>query len=479
MFPLPIFMVAGPLLLAVPLFLLRRWPQIAAVAGVVAALLLHQVIAHAPFSAAAAPAPALVARFVRGDTWFVLGRLFLVDEATRDLFLLLLALLALLYLLSFFWFQGSAFVPASLALLSPLAAASMVRPFAFGVIFLLIAAAILAWLVQAGRTGSTQAALRSLLMVALAVPPLLVAGWMLEAEAIALSIVVARLMALGFIILLAGFPFHIWVTTTLTEAFPLTAAVAFGLVHLVLLLFIFNLLLQWPFIGQDPAFVLLLRWSGILTVVVAVLLAYHAPTFGSLLAYLLLVDVGATLILLALDGPRAAAGIFSLLFLRLVGLIVAGSGLSLIRGATGSSTFTAARGAVQHSPLGVVLYVYGGLSLAGLPLTPGFTGRWSVVDRLAQETAVSPATGWLVLLLLLVGVSGTIGLMRALRLLLAAPPGKTLPGAMAAELPAARRLSVPMTWHSGAAAIILLGGFVIALFPQVLLAHILSLAALF
>jgi formate hydrogenlyase subunit 3/multisubunit Na+/H+ antiporter MnhD subunit len=470
-------MLAGPLLLAGLLFLVRRWPQVAAVAGVIAALFLRQLLAHAPLSQQAAPATSLAARFVQGDTWTILGRPFVIDEATRDVFLLLLAVLALLYLLSFFWFQGSAFVPAGMALLSPLAAATMVRPFVFGVLFLLIAAALLAWLIQGGRAGSTQAALRCLLMVALAAPLLLVAGWMLEAEAIALSVAVARLTALGFIILLAGFPFHIWVTTLLTEAFPLAAVVVFGLVHLVLLLFVLNLLQQWPLIGQDPAFVLLLRWSGILTIVVALLLVYHAPTFGALLAYLLLADVGATLLLLALDGPQAGGGIFSLLFLRLVGLIVAGSGMSLIGAGSASRTFAEAQGAAWYSPLGVALYVYGGLSLIGIPLTPGFSGRWSAVARLAEEAAASPAAGWLVLLLLLVSVSGTIGLMRALRLLLA-PPAQTLPGATAAGSPAAR-LPVAPTWHSGAAAIILFAGFLIALFPQVLLAYTLRLAALF
>jgi formate hydrogenlyase subunit 3/multisubunit Na+/H+ antiporter MnhD subunit len=464
MFPVPVLMLAGPLLLAFILFLVRRWSQAAAGAGVVAALLLRLLIAYVPLSPEAVPA-SLPARYFSGDTWYVMGRPLLMDEAIRSLFLLLLGFLALLYLLSLLWPQGSGFVPASMALLSPLAAALMIRPFAFGALFLLVAAALLAWLIQAGRAGTTQAALRCLLMAALAVPLLLVAGWMLEAEATAMSVAVARLMALAFVILLAGFPFHIWVAATLAEASPLTATVVFGLGHLAILFFILNLLQQWPSIGRDPAFTQWLWWSGALTIGMAAVLAYNAPTFGALLAYLLLADIGASLILLALGGPAAAARLFSLLFLRMVSLVLAGTGLSLIHAREESTNFAVAQGAAWRSPLGVALYVYGGLSLAGLPLTPGFGGRWSVVARLSEEMAVSPANGWLIFLLLLVSASGTIGLMRCLKLLLAPPAAQT------SSMPEQR------AWPAGAA--ILVSGFLVALFPQVLLAPIFRLAALF
>lgn len=467
MIPVPVLLLAGPLVLAAILFFLRRWPQVTAVAGVAAALLLRLVVAYAPLAAETTAAPPLLARIFAGDTWIVVGRSLSLNEAIRTLFLLLLALLALLYLLSILWSQGSSFTPATMALMSPLAAALMVRPFIFGTIFLLVVAALLIWLIQNGRVGSTQAALRCLLMTALAVPLLLVAGWMLEAEAIAMSAAVTRLIAVSFVILLAGFPFHIWVAPTLAEASPLTAVVVFGLVHLVMLLFILNLLQQWPLIGQDPAFEQLLRWSGTLTVLLAALLAYNAATFGTLLAYLLLADIGASLVLLALDGPAAAARLFSLLFLRIVSLILAGSGLSLIRERRESGDFAVASGVAWQAPLGVALYVYGGLSLAGLPLTPGFSGRWAVIARLAQETAVSPSLAWLVVLLLLVSASATIGLMRCLRLLLAAAARQTPP------------VPAQPAWRLGAGAVILLSGFLIALFPQVLLVHVLRLAALF
>jgi formate hydrogenlyase subunit 3/multisubunit Na+/H+ antiporter MnhD subunit len=468
MFPVPLLLLAGPLLLGILLFLVSGWSRVTAVTGAALALLLRLLVAYAPLSPETAPAaPALLARYFGGDTWFLLGRPMLMNEAIRGLFLLLLVVLALLYLLSIVWPQSSSFVPATFIMLSPLAAALMIHPFAFGAIFLLLAAALLVWLIQSGRTGSTQAALRFLLMAALAVPLLLLTGWMLEAEAIAMSVAITRLTAAAFVILLGGFPFHIWVVPSLSEASPWTAAVLFGLVHLAILFYIVNVLQQWPFIGQSPGFEQMLLWSGALTVVMAALLAYNAATFGALLAYLLLADIGAGLFLLALDGPEAAPRLFALLFLRLVSLILAGSGLSLIRERRESGDFAGARGAVWRSPLGVALYVYGGLSLAGLPLTPGFGGRWSVIARLAEETAVSPVAGWAVVLLLLAGASGTIGLMRCLTQLLG-PAGRET-----AAVPAqTARLS-------GAGAVMLLSGFVIALFPQALLIYVLRLAALF
>src|SRR5690606_30711191 len=128
--------------------------------------------------------------------------------------------------------QGPDFAPAGLALLSPLAIALMWRPFVFGVAVLLVIAALAAVLAQSGRIGNTRAALRYLLMTVLAVPLFLLAGWMLESQGGALLSTIWRLLLVGFLILLASFPFHIWVRPLISEAAPLAAAYLFGPVQL-------------------------------------------------------------------------------------------------------------------------------------------------------------------------------------------------------------------------------------------------------
>jgi NADH:ubiquinone oxidoreductase subunit 2 (subunit N) len=99
----------------------------------------------------------------------------------------------------------------------------------------------------------------------------------------------------------------------------------------------------------------------------------------------------------------------------------------------------------------VALFIYGTMSLAGLPLTPGFAGRWGVITLVAAQ---SP---WLAALLLLAAASSLFGLWRALGAALA-PAEEDVP-------PLPRRDAL---LAQGIAVTALAGGLLLALFPQIL-----------
>ena len=174
----PLLLVFGPLVPAFFIFAgLRRWPRAAAVCGFLSALLLRFLIAAIDMQTVAADAPSQGISLLSGDELIFFGRSLLLTEGLRQLLLTVYSASAILFLLSGAWPQGPDFVPAGLASLSPLAFVLMVNPLSFGALGLLLAAALLAALVQGQRPGSTLASLRYLLLAALSVPVFLVAGW--------------------------------------------------------------------------------------------------------------------------------------------------------------------------------------------------------------------------------------------------------------------------------------------------------------
>jgi multicomponent Na+:H+ antiporter subunit D len=133
------------------------------------------------------------------------------------------------------------------------------------------------------------------------------------------------------------------------------------------------------------------------------------------LAYSLLTDIGAGILALSWSSTASAAALSALFMARFAGLLLAGVGLALLAGQVTSDRFDAAPARGRGATLGRILYSFGILSLAGLPLTPGFASRWAVIGAAAGD---SP---WLAVLLLLGGASSIAGLLRRLPAWLSPP----------------------------------------------------------
>ncbi|MCA9938063.1 MAG: hypothetical protein KC418_05445 [Anaerolineales bacterium] len=443
--PAPLLLILGPLLPALLTAIIRRWPRVAAAVGSASALLLWRFIAVVPLAPHQPPTLGLFA----GDTLTLLGRSLVLTEGVRLAFALLFAGLAVLLLLAVWLPQGSDFIPASLTVLALLSAAIMARPFSFGVLLLLAAAAVSTAVIQANLPSSSDAALRYLVFVALATPLFLVAGWMLDSGQLSLQSAVWRLLLVGFAMLLAGFPFYVWVRPIVLTASSLTPAFQFGLMQFAQFMMVLALLRENNWVADVPSFLSLLRWSGLLTLVLGGALALTSRNAGSVLGSLLLLDMGAVLMLLTMGSDGAGVALTALLT-RFGALISAGVGITVLHRSRQQENHTLSWW------LGLAAFLYGALSLAGFPLTPGFAPRWGLVTLLARE-----AGGWrwvgLVLLSVAAGVGGLVKCGRSL-----------------AEMPA-DPLQLTRSWREVvswpailALVLLLLSGVALALFPHII-----------
>jgi NADH:ubiquinone oxidoreductase subunit 2 (subunit N) len=429
--------LGGPVLIAILTALLRRWPRIATLVGSGSVALLTG------FIAVVGPAAGDQAVEIHP-----LGRTLMLDAATARILLLLYGGTAVLLLMASLWPQGADFGPAAIAALAPLAFALMIRPFVYGVVALVAAATLQVGVIQAGRAGSTRGAMHYLTVMVLAAPFFLVAGWMLESEQLVFLGTLWRLLIAGIALLLAAVPFHFWIRPVVEEAPPLAVVFVLGLGQLVSVTFVV-LILQEHAVFAQTGLQTWLRVAGVVTMGGAGLLAFAAVDGRQAVAYSALLDMGAVLATLG-AGTAGVPVLLTLLIARTLALLLAAVGLF---------QFEAADEPETNRWWPVLLSWYGAFSLIGLPLTPGFAGRWGAIALVGTQSPWLAAAA-------IAGVGlGAAGLWRTL-------PRSTLPMGDAFRR---RRLALSQV----IAILLLLVAGLLALFPSWTVTLSTTLAALF
>ena len=454
----PILPIIGPLIASFIALLLGRWPRARTLSGVIAAFILAGWIA----SLSLGNGPTGDNSLFVGDTWLV-GRPLTLTEQLQDLLVFLWIGLGILFLLALIFPQDPTFVPAALAAFSPLAAMLLVQLFAFGAVLLIIAVALLIMTYKPQRAQKTYGALRYLLFFALTLPLLLFAGWLFESrQATFFSPFVIRVLALAFALMLAGFPFYMWVYPLVAEAPFLVPALIFGLAQTAVITFIFSLLRANPWLQQDPQFQLWLRWSGVGTVLVATLLIFTAAQWRFLLGHLLLFNMGMAVLTLTLSQPGAWEVAIMAHVARFASLLMAGGAISLLQRHRQAPTIAGSRGLGRRSPLGVALLAYAFFSLVGTPLTLGFFSQWAIITGIGHQANI-----WLSILLVL-GLA--VSVYAVLRALIVPFEGR--------ENEKESQDTRDPRWLDGLIAVLLLLAVILALFPQPLLATVSRLAGI-
>ena len=150
--------------------------------------------------------------------------------------------------------------------------------------------------------------------------------------------------------------------------------------------------------------------------IVGTLLAPAQRRPGSLMGYGALIDSGAALLALALGSETGLTLLILSLITRPFGLLLMAAGLSGLRSRSGNDDRPAAlRGQGWKAPWSTAALFFGGLSLAGLPVSAGFVWRWPLARALASAHQDS------VLFLFLAGVGVMVGVWREMAVLLVRP----------------------------------------------------------
>lgn len=378
--PALIFVLVS-LLAVATLGLRRRQFTPFAVAGISSALI-GLFVLYAPLDTAISP---LGIPFRLDSSWQILGRPLSLDPQDRAGVGYLFLVGSLFFGLGWAAAPGRSFVPTGLIALGLLAGALTVQPFLFAAIFLELAAMACVLILTPPGARSERRVLNLLILYSIAMMAILFTGWLLENVGVTsvtpeLAQRVILLLGLGFVILLFVPPFHYWLPSIAHRVNPYSLAFVAIILQSSGMFFLLRFLDNFAWMRADPRVTTAIQAAGGLMIVYGTLAAITQISFPKIAAYVLLVDIGVTLLAVGSDltvGTEIALGLTGVRAISL-GLWGLGSASMSITGY--------GRGAGRRAPLATAAGLVGLLSLAGLPLTVGFPWRWTLLENLPEAS---------------------------------------------------------------------------------------------
>jgi formate hydrogenlyase subunit 3/multisubunit Na+/H+ antiporter MnhD subunit len=417
----PLLLLLLPLVMAGVVYVLLRWTTLSALLAVGTALALGIAVITLPLDQ---PSAFWGGRQIAmGESVTFLGRELVLEQADRLAMAFLFFSAAGVFFLAWRFAQRSLLFPMGLGLLGLLSSALLIRPLIYAALLIEIAAALSVFALQTEGRLPTRGGLRYLTFTTLALPGLLVTHWLLERYALTpdetgLLSTATVLLTVSFALLLGVAPFHSWVTAMAEEnSVPLAGAFVLTIGNGAVWFLLLDFLQTYPWLGDHPGFGSFVSAAGLAMVAGGGLLAPAQRRLGSLMGYAALVDTGAALIALGLNSRTGVTLVLLSLAMRSFGLILLAGGLSGLRAQNGGSDhLDALHGLGWKAPWSTAALVFGGLSIAGLPVSAGFVCRWALCRTLATFHPISA------LILILAGVGVAAAMWRALAILLAHAP---------------------------------------------------------
>jgi NADH:ubiquinone oxidoreductase subunit 2 (subunit N) len=355
-----------------------------------------------------------------------MGRLFLLDALTQHVLALLFFVAAILFLIAWRLPQGGALYPLGLVLLGLFAATGMSRHLGISAIIMALAAIAAAPIVQGEQTGTTRAAWRLLVMMMLALPFFLLASWRVDlyredVEKVVYLGQAAVFLGLGMAIWLAAVPLHGWLTAVGAQAPSLAAALVLTGFPTLALVALLQVLTEAAWFSWHEQVGQALMMAGLISAGIGGLLAAVQRGLRPLFGYAALFDMGCLLVALAVGGDGGWLAFYAGLAIRALALGLTGTATAAVWQRAGRDDFARLHGAAYRMPLATAALILGGFTLAGLPLTAGFSPRWLLLQDLVR---VDPRYVWL---LVGGGVGVAIGYLRGLNAMLESPTRQSRP----------------------------------------------------
>jgi NADH-quinone oxidoreductase subunit N len=407
------------------------------------------------------------------------GRNFTLTEAQRPL-------LTYIFLAESFWLLGALvarpkrlFIPVSLLSVALFVAALSVNPFLYAALIIALVVLISIPLFAPAGGSPGPGIVRYIVFQLFSVPFILFTGWLLtgvEASPGNFNLVLRAgvLLALGFVFLMAIFPFHSWLPMLSKDTHPYPFAFFAVLLSSFGGLFILGFLDRYVWLRENSTVYQLLLVSGTLTALLGSLWAASARNLGRIFAFVHMAGVGTALQTLGLSGTDGPQLFFALMLPRLLAFWILAVVLGEILRITSGLDLKGSASTLRTNPIFFGSLVAALLSLAGIPPLGGFPGQASFWAALAVTSPL-----WLLLSLL--SSAGLVGVVfRIVQIVAVAKPvhqREMMVDETAKEVVDYTDIKDPANWIFLGISVIALLGF--GLLSRVFLATVPSLAAIF
>ena len=308
------------------------------------------------------------------------------------------SLLALIYGAAALWFFGAEasktaprIVPLGFMIIALMVASIAVQPFLYAALFIEMAILLAIPMLTSIYRPPGRGVVRFLIYQTLAMPFILLAGWMLagvEASPgdLALTAQSATMLGMGFAFLLAIFPLYSWIPLLIEESSPYLVGFLLWILPTITIIFGAGFLDRYSWLRSSPQLILALRYLGLLMVVSGGAFAAFQRHLGRIMAYGSIAETGFSLLALSLDLRLGVPILFLLIPARALGLAVWSLSLTIIRENVENMRFGAARGILRVTPLAGAGMVVATLSTGAFPLLAGFPSRLALWEGLSRDS---------------------------------------------------------------------------------------------
>lgn len=301
-----------------------------------------------------------------------------------------------------FWFfgttalgNGKKIIPFGMAIISLLVASIAVEPFLYAAFFIEIAVILSIPMLAESVHKPTKGLLRFLIYQSLAMPFILLAGFLLTGvEAgpsdIALISQSAFLLGLGFAFLLSIFPLYTWMPMMLEEHHPYAVGFILTIFPTFHLIFGLNFVDRFSWLRDSASLHTILQNLGLLMIITAGAWAAFQRHIGRIFAYAVALETGISLLALSIPGTVTGLQIaFYLIIPHAIIFAVWTQSISILKTNAPELTFSQLRGLARQFPIASIGLVISNLTLAGIPLFALFPIRQALWEQLAATSTTT------------------------------------------------------------------------------------------
>jgi len=326
-------------------------------------------------------------------TLILLGRSLILENKDR-FFLVFINFSAV------FWFLGSRiskaptkFIPLSMAIISLLTAALAVEPFLYSAILIELGVIISLPLLINREMPIGKGVLRYLIYQSLAMPFILLAGWILSgtqanpSDASQLQIA-ALLLGLGFAFWLGVFPFHVWIPELSSESNPYIAGFLLSTLPPVFLLIILKYLNGLAWLKEAAFLTPTLQAVGAVMIVTGGVWAAFQTNLKKLFGFLVIIESGFSLLCISLQNQQGNELFYLSLIPHLLSLGIFAYTLTSLKRYQIEPELNNLHGLIRNYPILFIALISSLFSVIGLPLFAGFSINLALFEQLTGYPAL-------------------------------------------------------------------------------------------
>jgi NADH:ubiquinone oxidoreductase subunit 2 (subunit N) len=381
-----------PIVISMPLYVFRKHTFYTHTSGLITAIILAWLAWQLPIGETITLELGVAnPSFYIADSMSALGRELTISNSSRPALTLLYFALSVWLGGAYFIKSGQTFISFALAVTAILAASLTFGPDLYAIIIVELAVLFSIPIISPpGRTVGS-GVIRFLAFQTLGMCLILFSYWSLSQIDSSTPILPNLIiLALGFAMVLAIFPFHTWISGLAMETNPFTSGLIFFLIPTAVTLILVSYTNRLVILGISQEMFLILRITGSIMLVTGGLWSFFENHLGRIMGFAVISQIGMTLLAISLfESEARISELNGLYFAQItstaIGIVIWGFALAVIHNLQSGLSFKETRGIIYSAPFAGTAVIITNFSMAGLPLLGSFPIFFAILSATSRN----------------------------------------------------------------------------------------------